>query len=240
MLLLKTSVPVARIIVYDDSHELIDRDFLIMERLPGRPLTEVYGIDYDFVLRQVGEYLAQAHSLHEDRYGYLGAHKPMIPQETWLEAFQIMWNKMIEDIAFVGHYNQDECQMMRLLLNKHIELFDRPIPSSFLHMDIWHQNILVDEFGNVTGIVDWDRALWGDPEIEFAVLDYCGVSEPAFWEGYGKERDMSPSARTRQIFYLLYELQKYIVIRQGRGNDYLGAKRYKQQVMGIVNQYLSN
>ncbi|OUL36382.1 hypothetical protein BV372_08175 [Nostoc sp. T09] len=59
-----------------------------------------------------------------------------------------------------------------------------------LHMDVWFQNILVDSAGNVTGLVDFDRALWGDPEIEFAVLDYCGISEPAFWRGYGRERDI--------------------------------------------------
>lgn len=41
-------------------------------------------------------------------------------------------------------------------------------------------NILIDNQGSVTGIVDFDRALWGDVEIEFAVLDYCGISEPAF------------------------------------------------------------
>ena len=101
-------------------------------------------------------------------------------------------------------------------------------------MDIWHQNILVDDAGRVTGIVDWDRGLWGDPEIEFAVLDYCGISEPAFWEGYGKKRDESPEAMVRQRFYLLYELQKYIVIRAGRNRDYAGAQRYKRQSLALA------
>jgi fructosamine-3-kinase len=151
--------------------------------------------------------------------------------------------------------------MLRDLLDRRLPLFDRrkmpagPVPNraklvgrgtnhsiwngaSLLHMDIWHQNILVDENGRVTGIVDWDRALWGDPEIEFAVLDYCGISEPAFWEGYGQPRDESEAARIRQVFYLLYELQKYIVIRQGRGHDPASARNYKRQVMQIVHQYL--
>jgi fructosamine-3-kinase len=79
----------------------------------------------------------------------------------------------------------------------------------------------------------------GDPEIEYAVLDYCGISEPAFWEGYGQQRNHSPEAQVRQVFYLLYELQKYIVIRQGRGNDRHAAQRYIQQVFGIVKQSFS-
>lgn len=105
-------------------------------------------------------------------------------------------------------------------------------------MDIWHQNILVDEAGNVTGLLDWDRALWGDPEIEFAVLDYCGISQPAFWEGYGRARDTSSEAQIRQVFYLLYELQKYIVIENGRRHNQAKANQYKQQVFAIIQQHL--
>ena len=36
-----------------------------------------------------------------------------------------------------------------------------------------------------------------------------------------------------RVFYLLYELQKYIVIRQGRGNDAAGARGHKRQVMDV-------
>ncbi len=238
LILSKTSVPVAPIVAFDDSHELIERDFLIMERLPGRPLTEARGANYSRVLRQVGAHMAQVHRLTADRYGYLGSHHPMQPQPAWAEAFEIMWGNMIDDIVAVGHYDDGESRLMRALLERHIELFDRDVPASLLHMDIWHQNILVDDSSNVTGIVDWDRALWGDPEIEFAVLDYCGISEPAFWEGYGRRREDSDAARTRQIFYLLYELQKYIVIRQGRNNDPAAARRYKRQTMGIIARQL--
>jgi fructosamine-3-kinase len=101
-------------------------------------------------------------------------------------------------------------------------------------MDVWSQNILVDETGRVTGLVDLDRALWGDPEIEFAVLDYCGISEPAFWRGYGRPRDTSFSAQIRARFYLLYEVQKYIVIRIWRRNDPARARDYKRQSLALA------
>lgn len=239
LVLSRTSVPVARIHAFDDSHELIDRDYLVMELLPGRSLTEMGHVNYASVLRQVGSFLAQVHRIEADRYGYLGAHCPMEPQKTWPAAFENMWNSMIDDIVSVGYYNPDESLLMRGLLERRLDLFDRPVPSSLLHMDIWHQNILVDEAGRVTGLVDWDRALWGDPEIEFAVLDYCGISEPPFWEGYGHPRDTSEQARTRQVFYLLYELQKYIVIRHGRSRDAGSAQSYKRQVLEIARKYLT-
>ncbi len=231
----KTSVPVPEILLYDDSHEAIDRDYLVMERLAGRPISEA-PCDYPKVLAQVGECLAQAHGLSADQYGYLGEHQCMTPQATWAGAFVIMWGKLLEDIVNVGHYSRDEADALLRLLDAHLNLFDREIPSSLLHMDVWAQNILVDGARGLTGLVDWDRALWGDVEIEFAVLDYCGISEPAFWEGYGRERDVSAEAQIRRTFYLLYELQKYIVIREGRSHDPAGARRYKQQTMQIVRR----
>lgn len=234
----ETAVPIPRILAFDKSHKLLDRDYMIMERLPGRPWTEMHRVNADHVLHQVGEMLAQVHNLRATAYGYLGAHKPMRPQTNWVDAFAIMWDKLVADIVGVGHYNFEEADFMRKLLNGYLSLFDRPLEPSLLHMDIWHQNILVGDAGAVTGLVDWDRALWGDPEIEFAVLDYCGISKPAFWQGYGRARDDSPEAHIRQVFYLLYELQKYIVIRHGRRHDPQAANQYKQQVFQIIKQVL--
>ena len=162
-LLSETSVPVARILAFDDSHNLIDRDYLIMERLPGWPLTEMSRIDLDITLRQVGRSLAETHGLRAKAYGYLGVHRPMNPATTWAEAFLTMWHKLIDDILAVRQYTQEESRLLRTLLDHHIPKFERPVPSSLLHMDVWHQNILVDSTGTLTGLVDWDRALWGIP-----------------------------------------------------------------------------
>jgi aminoglycoside phosphotransferase (APT) family kinase protein len=231
-----TSVPVAEIVAFDQSRKVIPRDFLLMERLPGAALSQSPGVRPEPVLEAVGRCLAEVHALTADRYGYLGEHRPMEPQATWAEAFRIMWGKLLEDIAGVGFYDAGEVERLERLLDRHLALFDRPVGASLLHMDVWAQNLLVDGAGNLTGIVDWDRALWGDPEIEFAVLDYCGVSEPAFWRGYGRERDTSPEAETRRVFYLLYELQKYIVIRAGRRGDARAAEGYKRQALAIVER----
>ena len=77
----KTNVPVARIYVHDDSHKLVDRDYLIMERLPGRPLTDSRRVCYDDVLRQVGQHLARVHRITAHEYGYLGPHSPCPAKE---------------------------------------------------------------------------------------------------------------------------------------------------------------
>ena len=146
----------------------------------------------------------------------------------------MMWNKLLDDTQRCRGYSVDETDFMRRLLDKHIHIFDHGVSPSLLHMDIWAQNILADDEGRMTGLLDWDRALWGDPEIEFAVLDYCGISEPAFWEGYGANRERSHEAEVRRMFYLLYEVQKYIFIRRVRRNRPSEAEQYRRQSLNLA------
>ncbi|HOM71375.1 MAG TPA: aminoglycoside phosphotransferase family protein [Armatimonadota bacterium] len=235
----RTSVPVPEIFAYDDSRKLINRDYLIMERLPGKPMTELTTMPIDIrnhVLFQIGFFLRQIHEITTDKYGYIGPHHPMEPQNSWAEAFRIMWDKMIDDVSATGHYSPEDADFMRNLLTSNYSCFDRPVISRLLHMDVWEQNILVMPDGTVSGILDMDRALWGDVEIEFAVLDYVGFSQDAFWAGYGAERDTSEAAYVRQHLYLLYEIQKYIVIHHWRHNDPMDAARRKRQAIALAHQ----
>jgi aminoglycoside phosphotransferase (APT) family kinase protein len=234
----RTDVPVPAILAHDFSRTEIDPDYLLMERLPGTPISHVLALTqgvFDDLLRQVGRCLRQVHEIRGDRHGYVGDHHPMEPQPDWPSAFRIMWHKLLDDIERCDGYTPDEANRMRRLLDRHAGVFDRPVPASLLHMDVWAENILADEQGRLAGLIDWDRACWGDPEIEFAVLDYCGISEPAFWEGYGATRDAAPEAEIRRIFYLLYEVQKYIVIRRVRGNDPVRADGYRRQCLRLAD-----
>ena len=78
--------------------------------------------------------------------------------------------------------------------------------------DIWTQNILTDG-ENITGIVDWDRSLYGDVEIEFSVVEYCGLLDENFWASYGNKPKYNTSFYIKRAFYILYEHQKYIFIQ---------------------------
>lgn len=104
-------------------------------------------------------------------------------------------------------------------------------------MDVWVENILRDRKKDEIYLVDWDRALSGDPEIEFAVLDYCGLLGPDFWRGYGRRPPPEDDGyRTRATFYHLYEVMKYIVIAQGRRQDRRRAAGYRHYALDTLRQ----
>jgi len=229
-LLAETSVPVPRVLFSDFSREVTDRDYLVMEMLPGDALSEIGGrltaAQTDNVLRRVGECLREVHALEGTAYGYVGPHKPMEPCLSWADAFVAMWALIIDDIVHCEAYPESLRSPLASLPSRHRSLFDYHGPPVLLHMDVWSQNILVDENGRLTGLIDWDRALYGDPEIEFSVLDYCGISRPSFWRGYGPQPRKTREFLLRRTFYLLYEHQKYIVINRLRRKNYRRAAGY--------------
>ena len=236
----ETSVPAAEVVAFDFSRQRLPRDLIIMRRLPGQAASsaELSREQLAGLHRQIGKALRQIHRITRTPYGYLGAHRPMKPQDTWRAAFQIMWKKLLGDLARSGSYSREETALMRRALDKHLEVFDYARPAALLHMDVWGQNVLCDAEGRLTGLVDFDRALWGDPEIEFAVLDYCGVSTPEFFSGYGAARPTDAEARLRWVFYYLYEVQKYVVIERLRRNNPARADGYKRQAFTLLGRAL--
>ena len=72
-----------------------------------------------------------------------------------------------------------------------------------VHWDLWDGNIFIDpETKEITGILDFERALWGDPlmEINFGAFG----SNLALIEGYGSDLLAASNAKIRRILYNIY------------------------------------
>jgi fructosamine-3-kinase len=90
--------------------------------------------------------------------------------------------------------------------------------------------------GRITAILDFDRGLYGDPELEFAVLDTYGYSSDEFFEGYGKPRTAGSKAQIRQRLYVVYELIKYAFIRTARGRSFSTGRSHVAQCKRILQE----
>ncbi len=238
----KTNIPIPTILVYDFGRTLIERDYLIMNRMPGRSLAEMQmrlnSRQLNCTLREFGQYVAQLHTITANKYGYIGAHRPMEPQSTWQEAFAVMWEKMLDDCVNCGVYRSDDKKLGMNLLENYQDVFDFECPATLCHMDLWVENVLVDDEGHVTCLFDFDRACFGDVGNEFAVAEYCGLISDPFWKGYGSRTQVTHEYAIRRWFYLLYEHQKYIVISMSeRRNDPARAKRYASQCLYSMNRF---
>ena len=239
----ETSVPIPPILAYNFSRSLIDRDFLIMPRLAGQPLSgmTLSPVASDRAFREWGGYVKEIHKVvdRDNRFGYLGEHQCMEPQYSWRDAFEVMYRKELDDILSCGVYSKQQADDAMALLMDYLEVFESCQTSTLCHGDLWITNLLVQPDGEVTGVIDFDRACWGDIEWDFAIAEYCGITRPAFWEGYGRVVDThSGDASIRRLFYLLYEHQKYIIISMSsRRNDPNRARRYAHECLSIMDRF---
>jgi aminoglycoside phosphotransferase (APT) family kinase protein len=176
----------------------------------------------------------------------------MEPRPTWAEAFAVMYRKELDDIVACGVYDEQTADAAMGLLNEHLSAFGHCDTSRLLHGDLWVTNLLVEADGRVTGVLDFDRACWGDVEWDLAIAEYCGVTRAPFWEGYFegcrrprladlaavRERIATPEGQLRRMFYLLYEHQKYIVISMSvRRSDPAGARRYAAECTAVMDRF---
>jgi len=243
LLAAQTKVPVPRILTYDFSRELLPRDYLIMERLPGAPLSQARLSPKNTrrALSEWGHRVAEIHRVTQPdgRFGYLGDHRCMEPQATWAEAFTVMWRKLLDDIVACGVYDQATADRARRLLEGRLTAFEDCRTPHLCHGDLQGHNALVTADGRVTGLLNFDRACWGDPEWDLAIADYSGAIREPFWEGYGRRVESHPAkAAIRRFFYRLYEHQKYIVISlSARRNDPRGARQYAQESLAAMVKF---
>lgn len=217
-----TDVPVPEIVYHDFSREVIDRDYLFMEYLEGRP-----GL---FDERELGRYVRQIHAIQAEQYGYPERAAPTA--KSWPAIFFTYVELIFKDCLSCGVIDRSEQKHFMAIYKKHAETIV-DVSSSLLHLDLWTQNILTIH-GKISAILDFDRGLYGDPELEFAVLDTYGYSTPEFFEGYGEPRPNDSVAQIRQRLYIVYELIKYAFIRVARGKSMSTGRSHVAQCKTIL------
>ncbi|MHC4060571.1 MAG: phosphotransferase [Planctomycetota bacterium] len=217
-----TDLPVPEIVHCDFSRKLIDRDYLIMEYLDG---------DSGFFdERDLGRYVRQLHAIKADECGYPERAAPT--GRSWPEIFCTYLKLIFNDCLSCSVIDEPEFRQFLSVYEKYRDVICDVSPS-LLHLDLWSQNILTVN-GRISAVLDFDRGLYGDPELEFAVLDTYGYSSEEFFEGYGQPRPFDSEARIRQRLYIVYELIKYAFIRVARGKNMSTGRRHVAQCKRIL------
>ena len=132
------------------------------------------------------------------RFGYYGQTNKQ--GDYWHEVFK----NMIEDIYYDAKRKQIlipvEEESLLKLLQRDKELFEMVTEPRFVHWDIWAGNVFIDNC-DVTGIIDFERCLWGDELMEVGFRTYD--RREAFFEGYGKSA-LTKEEERRAKWYDIY------------------------------------
>jgi Ser/Thr protein kinase RdoA (MazF antagonist) len=171
--------------------------FLLMTEVPGVPWSQVRDTG-PHLRAELGAIVAGLHETTGDGFGY--PQDPLHP--TWPAAFTAMVDAILADAVRYEVRLPRPAAEIAHLVRRHEPLLAQVTTPVLVHFDLWEGNILLDG-GRVSGIIDAERAFWGDPVAEFVSLTLVRDLDPELLEGYGVPGFDAP-ARRRLALYRLY------------------------------------
>ncbi|MBY8874911.1 aminoglycoside phosphotransferase family protein [Micromonospora sp. PLK6-60] len=194
-------------------------DWLLTGLLPGRALPELTdaGTDVGPVRAELGAALAALHRVTGDRYGYDDAHRTSGP--TWRSAFLAIVDDLLADAVDWQVPLPAPADRIRALVARHADVLDVVRRPALLHFDGWAGNVLAvtgpDGTPRLTGLVDGERHLYGDPLMDLVspLLFRRAEDEPhdAVLRGYRAAAPLPLDAGARRRLGL-YRLHLYLLM----------------------------
>jgi aminoglycoside phosphotransferase (APT) family kinase protein len=172
--------------------------FLLMTEVPGVPWHGAEVTGREARRRELGGIVAGLHTVTGTGFGYL--QDP--PHPTWPSAFAAMVDAVLADAVRYGVRLPRPAAEIAHLVRRHEPLLELVTTPVLVHFDLWDGNILLDG-DRVSGIIDAERAFWGDPVAEFVSLTLFHDLDAPLLAGYGAARFDAP-ARRRLALYRVY------------------------------------
>lgn len=202
-----------RMLLTDFTHQLIDRDYIFQTYLPGERWDQTGGrFTPDEELRlweQFGNITKTIHSTVGTRFG--GPY-PAPEFSTWSES--VLYHLECAHLAMMDEQlDVRDLETVLAIVRDQTRLLDRITQPRLLHGDLWLFNILVSQKSDgptITGILDADRAWWGDPLADWTMFVLAtSVSEKhpghaRFWQAYGQSEQTFDADFRRAVYEAMH------------------------------------
>ena len=160
------SFKVADIQYYDPSNTICDGSYFFMEKLEGDNFFLVRkGMSEEVIATidtEIGKISRELLNIQNSEFGFLGEDKRY---DSLFNFVKQMLENLISDAKSRGiDILYDEQTFLNQLENDK-SAFETIHKASLVHWDMWEGNVFVKD-GHVSGIIDWERALWGEPFMD--------------------------------------------------------------------------
>ncbi len=203
----ETEVPVPQVLFYDDSKGICNGDYFFMEKLSGESFNKLKGnglddFEVNKILYGMGEYNKEINQIKNSSFGYLG--QPDKQGKEWKDIFLSMISRVLEDGEKIEINLGIEYDRIRNQIDRaSFSLMEVKEPV-LVHWDLWDGNVFVKD-RKISGIIDFERALWGDPLMEYYFRQHACQEE--FIKGYGTDLRLMAPMRA-----LLYDIYLYLIM----------------------------
>lgn len=199
-----------RTLMADFTHQVIGRDYVFQTFMAGERWDDIAESFAGAEATQLWEQFGRiAKSIHSTVGTTFGGPYPMAEFKTWSQTILDRFERAIQAMAAVGLDLTDIETVMTIVRDQTamLDVFRQP---RLLHGDLWLFNILIERNPagpNIVGILDADRAWWGDPLADWTMFvlakSASRETQPfheAFWRSYGQDEEL-PGTEFRKVVY---------------------------------------
>jgi aminoglycoside phosphotransferase (APT) family kinase protein len=199
-------VPLPRLYAADP-----DLGYLLVERLRGQSLhtakDAMTPAQLAEVRRELGGTCARLHRVSGPRFGY-PRRDGHTRSDRWRDSFLTIVDDVLADAAEYRRELPAPVDAIRAVFDRHAHLLDDVTTPTLVHFDLWDGNVFVVRHGDgfrVEGLLDGERAFYGDPIAELVSLALFDdpADVPGLLPGY-LGRPLTDRERTRLAMYTAY------------------------------------
>ena len=209
-------IPVPRITFDDFSRAQLPYDYYFMDFVDGitwDKLRDTLPAEQNNIIEyQLGQITAHINAFQHSSFGYYAYGREF---DNWPDAFRWMCTLLFADAKRYQIALELSEQGFFDKFGEHRAIFSEVTRPQLVHWDLWAGNIFITFDGDtpkIEGIVDFERALWGDPLMESYPGRLRGI--PNYLAGYGQDILSTQAQRLRRIFYNIY-LHLIMIIEDG-------------------------
>lgn len=198
----KTDLPVAEVLCYDESRSVCPSDYFFMSKLDGQSFSTasggMNGEEKSSVQFQAGRMNRKLNGITGESFGCFA--RPERQGGDWFQVFSDMLRDVFRDAGGMGVSLAARFDAVQSLLSGSRRIFGEVTVPRLVHWDLWAGNLFVKD-GRITGIIDFERCLWADVLMEAGFR--TGNQDPDFLRGYGVEA-LTETQKVRVAWYDLY------------------------------------
>jgi hygromycin-B 7''-O-kinase len=185
------------------------------------------------VYRQLGEFLARLHEIRMDAFGYLVTS--IIDAQPDNAGY--MTHRFAVELAKFGKRSGDKVLAAETsrYVEEHAGLLAGCSQAVLCHNDLHEGNVLVDDDGQVTGVIDMENARAADPLFDLAKTDcYAIRGDRVKWDGFvsGYGSGVLARADVLPVYRLYHALELWNWFAQnGRADALAGLADDMRQIL---------
>jgi aminoglycoside phosphotransferase (APT) family kinase protein len=224
-----------RVLHYLDRHPNFDSEILVTEKLPGRRISDDWPRMEPELQKALAHEAAQALArLHETRFEKFGSlENPARQFANWEEAVESDLERALKLSFKTKVLSHDLEGEVREAFENHRANLRSVTAPRLVHGDFHFGNLLWSE-GHLSGVVDFEWALAGDPLADFrnrsVLFDSAHGADALVIEEYARQSQIDLSSPRLTLYEMIYKLELLSVSAQHWLGKVSWAKAHHMQI----------